>query len=224
MSELSKIKSVDGSTAEWLSSMGTKYGADDLTNLEGTPLERGLIDWSDKAVKLMKKNITKTKSTATRALFQSVGALPVFKKSNSLVSQIVGEDYIDYLEKGVSGTEVKISGTPFKFKKFPKAKTKKTKGKKYTPKKGGMVYNLQTYIAAKPIRVTPTGKQNTKDANLSLAYLMAKSIRRKGIKARTIYGDVIDPNGKSIKELKDMVGKQIGGAVAATIAREYTKP
>lgn len=222
MTELSKIKTVDSTTAEWIAAMGTKYGVEDLTNLEATPLERGLIDWSDKAVKLMKKNITKTKSTATRALLQSVGSLPVFKKGNSLVNQIVGEDYIDYLEKGVSGTQVKISGSPFKFKPYPK--TKKTKGKKYTPKKGGMVYNLQTYIAAKPINLTLQGNETRKQANQRVAYLMSKSIRRKGIKARTIYGDVIDPNGRSIKELKAMVSKQMGGAVAATIAREYTKP
>lgn len=222
MSDLSKIKTVDSTTAEWIANMDTKYGAGDLTNLEGTPLERGLIDWSDSAVRLMKKNITKTKSKATSALLQSVGALPVFKKGGNLVSEIVAEEYIDYLEKGVSGTEVKISGTPFKFKKFPKAKMKKGKGK-YRPKRGGMVYNLQTYIAAKPIRVTPKGNQTTKDANLSLAYLMAKSIRKRGIKPRTIYGDVIDQNGKSIKDLKAMVAKQMGGAVAATIARTYTE-
>ena len=89
MSELSKIKSVDSTTAEWVANMNTKYGAGDLTSLQGTPLERGLIDWADRAVSLMKKNITKTKSKATSELLQSVGALPVFKKGDSLVSEIV---------------------------------------------------------------------------------------------------------------------------------------
>jgi hypothetical protein len=206
MSEVTTIKSVDPSTLEWLSGMKTKYSIEDLRAGNGNPLEKGVLGWSNMLTSGIKKNVRSTKSEATKALLQSVVALPIFSKRNSLISQIQAEDYIEFLEKGVSGTKVKRN-TPFKFKNtFVGAK---------------MLASFQVYVASKPIRLQPKRGQSKKDMNKQVAFAMAKSVKMKGIKARNIYGTFLKKNSPQIKELKDIVGRNIGGAVAAEIVTAW---
>lgn len=206
MNELTRIKSADPETLQWLSGMKTKYSIEDLRAGNGNPLERDVAKWANDLTGLMKKNVRGTKSEATKALLQSVVALPIFSKRNALVSQIQAEDYIEFLEKGVSGTKVKRN-TPFKFKNT------------FVGQK--MLASFQVYVASKPIRLQPKKGQTKKQLNKQVAFAMAKSVKMKGIKPRNIYGTFLKKNSPQIKELKDIVGRNIGGAVAAEIVTAW---
>lgn len=209
MSELSKIKTtLSSQQAEWLLNGKPRYRIEDIRAGKGTPLERSLKEWANGISKQIKSNIRRTNSQATRALYQSVGALPIFGGDNSMISRIVAEEYIDYIEQGVSGIERKIAGTPFKFRNRGVSKE--------------MQEQLSTYIAAKPISLSPKAGQSKKDMNRQVAYAMGVNIKKFGIKPRKLYGYMLEQDSEEQKELRRIVAKQVGSAWAAEIVGAYT--
>jgi hypothetical protein len=209
MSELSKIKTtLSSQQAAWLIDGKPKYRIQDIRAGTGTPLEQALIGWSQGIAKQIKANIRKTKSQATRALYQSVGALPIFGRDSNMVSRIVAEEYIDYIEQGVSGLERKVAGTPFKFRSRSVSKE--------------MQEQLSTHIAAKPISLSPKPGQTKKDLNKQVAYAMGVNLKKYGIKPRKLYGYMVEENSEQQKELRQIVSKQVGAAFAAEIVGAYT--
>lgn len=208
MGVVTKIRPPDKDTLDWLSKMGTKYSLSDTLTSSDSPLVEGVLDWSKRLMASVKANISRTKSQATKALYQSVAVLPIFSTGTNIKSQIQAEDYIDFLDKGVNGTQ-RSRNSPFSFKNDFVGRD--------------MLNNLQVYIASKPIPLQSHPGKTKRELNKQVAFAMAKKLKQEGIKPRPIYTNLVKPEGKYVTELKEIVGKNVAGAVTATLLSAFKR-
>jgi hypothetical protein len=203
-----KVTSIDPNTAKYLSGFKTKYSLDDLSGASNTPFEQDLLKWANSTADIVKANIRRTKAQATKSLYQSVAPLPVQLKSGSLLVQIKAEEHAEYQDKGVNGTKKK-HGSPYSFKNVGVG--------------AAMLAEFSVWIAAKPIKVTPRKGQSKKSANKELSYVLARSTKINGIKPKKIYSGIFKPGGKTINNLKEIVGRNTGAQVAAVVVDAFMK-
>ena len=87
----------------------------------------------------------------------------------------------------------------------------------YVSKK--MVDSLQSWIAQKGIKVRTSKTESSKNSvvpkSFTLAYIIAKNIKRSGIGKTMFWSDTF--NDKAYSDLADMIGEAIGGSYTFTI-------
>ena len=120
-----------------------------------------LKKFSTYVVKQSRANLTKGGKNASKKLYNSLG-FDLFVGNNSIGLTFKAENYAEFVDKGVSGTEIKYN-TPFSF------------GSKMPPTKA-----LDKWIVKKGI--APRTKQGTFESRENLKFAIAKSIQRKGFK------------------------------------------
>ena len=110
-----------------------------------------------------RSNLTRQKKVNTKKLYSSI-KFEIEEFGRELMLIRLGEDYLDYVDKGVSGTERKYP-TPFTYKQ------------KKPPLK-----NILQWVKAKNFRLRDEKGRFTKGNYRSIAFVLQNSIYKKGFK------------------------------------------
>jgi len=149
-----------------------------------------MIAFEQKFIDALQASLEKNDKATPGTLWQSVKAnTKVF--GQSVVLEISMNDYWKFVEKGVDGTMIK-HGSPFKFKASGKA----------IPKSA-----IDKFIANRGL---PHKKKG-------LAFLIGRSIKRKGIKPTHFASDVME--GSLMKEFSRELNLAVGREIKLTIAQ-----
>ena len=119
------------------------------------------------------------------------------------------EKYAKYVHSGVNGTD-KSQGSPFSFKRG--GGTKPAKGQM-----GVMQQAIYDWIKQKPIRLRNSDGgfiKSTEDARRNAAFLITRSIRKKGIEANPYYTDAIE---SELEKHKDKIAEALKQDVLAVV-------
>lgn len=163
----------------------------------------------------LKKNLEKHDSIASRKLFQSIRFdIKIF--GSSYIFQIMMEDYWDYVDKGVKGSEssAKAPNSPYQYKdKIAKVSeierwiTQKGIKVEISKSKSDVLKKLKNKTVKKSFR-----QQSVLSKRKSMAFGMATNIKKYGVKPTNFYSDVI--NAKFWTDFKSDIAK--------VLKQEYT--
>jgi hypothetical protein len=165
--------------------------------------------WADEKVKKAKGILNANGIHNQQQLPASIRTYQSIGKSGILI-EFFANDYYIFIDEGVEG----IGGG----KKPKKPTTGKYKFK--TPYVGRkMVDNIQDWIARKPILIrknkTESAKQSVIPRAQSIAYVIAKSVKRTGIGKTMFWSDTF--NEKAYEDLANRIGKALGREIKITI-------
>jgi len=148
-----------------------------------------LQDYSQKMIDALKDNLNKKDRFASGMLSQSITAnVKVF---NQVVEMTISmEDYWKFVDEGVDGTVVKW-GSPYKFKK-------KNLNQKAMLK----------HIANRGLRVTAKKGVSKENARKGLAFVLGRSIAKKGIKPTHFASEVFE--GDLMEDLSNDLAEALG--------------
>lgn len=185
---------------DFLDSIGTSRNEAtvSLSNIEFV-----LYDWASKVIQDAQANLEKGANIASGALASSMKILPVEFAGSIYVLQITLADYYDFINKGVSGTENKRN-SPYSFKN------------NYVGKPMALALLKWLRQGANKVRDTKPKKKaygklekknkglaklvNKTDSLKSLAYAVATSIKKKGIKPTHFLDNAVEKNYPLLKK------------------------
>lgn len=165
--------------------------------------------WADEKIKKAKGILNAHGIHNSMQLPMSIRTLQTVDKSGILI-EFFANDYYIFVDEGVEG----IGGG----KKPKKPTTGKYKFK--TPYVGRkMVDNIQDWIARKPILIRRNKTEDSKTSVVpraqSIAYVMAKSIKRTGIGKTMFWSDTF--NESAYEDLANRIGQALGREIRITI-------
>lgn len=166
-------------------------------------------------VDALKKNLEKHDSIASRKLFQSIRFdIKIF--GSSYIFQIIMEDYWDYVDKGIKGSESSslAPNSPYQYKdKIAKVSeierwiTQKGIKVEISKNKSDIFKKLKNKTVKKSFR-----QKSILSQRKSMAFGIATNIKKHGVKPTNFYSDVI--NAKFWTDFKNDIAK--------TLKKEYT--
>lgn len=134
-----------------------------------TQTQKAIDAFREYIIKQARTNLTKGKKNNSKELYNSLkGVTKAFP--NSIQVQFEMEDYGRFVDKGVSGTEKKYN-TPYSYKQSSNVV--------------GMEYHTQTFAKwakARNFRLRSAGGKFAKGNYRTIGYILANSIKKKGIK------------------------------------------
>lgn len=140
-------------------------------------LQKLLEAFSKKVVKEARQNLTKQKINASKKLYNSL-KYDIKVSKNSLEASLTAEDYMPFIDKGVSGTEKKYN-TPFSYKnKRPPASA------------------FDGWMVRKGI--APRNNKGQFTNRKSLGFAIANSVYKKGIKPTNFFTKPLEQNLKNL--------------------------
>lgn len=199
------------SNLDFLDSIGTKRSS---TTVTISSIESILYDWAGKVIQDAQAILEKSGSIASGKLSSNIKILPVEFAGSKYVLKVSLQDYYDFINKGVSGTENKRN-SPYSFKtsrpskamatqilKWLRQGTNKVRDKKPRNKSYGVLEKKNKGLA-KIVNETESLK--------SVAYAISTSIKKKGIRATHFLDDAVSKNYPLLKKqlekaLKDDIG------------------
>ena len=199
---------------DFLDTLGTKRskGMVTLTNVESV-----LYEWAGELIKDAQDNLNKSASVASGKLASTMKILPIKFAGSVYTLKISLEDYYDFINKGVSGTENKRN-SPYSFKsKYPskamalqilrwlRQGTNKVRDSKPQKKAYGKLEKKNKGLS---------GMVNKADSLKSLAYAVSTNIKKKGIKATHFLDNALE---KNYPELKKRIEKALKDDVTIVI-------
>jgi hypothetical protein len=149
-----------------------------MATIEFTNLQRRLDSFGKYIVKQARTNLTKKKKNANKNLYNSI-KFKVFKSAKGIDVTFYMLGYGSFVDKGVSGNEVsrtyknwlgKESASPFQYKS------------KQPP--SGII---EKWIKIRGIKARDEQGKFTSTTRKSLAFLIARSIKLKGIKSTSFF-------------------------------------
>lgn len=172
-------------------------------------LETALTIWMNSKIDLIRKNIY-SRAKASGVMAQSINIIAPHYVGTTLKTGItMGEaDYWVYIDKGVKGKESTYSqskNSPFsyKLKKPPLAAMQS-----FIATKGIKEFKIKKNPLKKTKKNTLTLSANVPNENKQMAFMISRSIFKKGIRGTQFFSDVI--NKKSIAELKTYIKPYLG--------------
>ena len=199
---------------DFLDTLGTSRtkGMVTLTNVESV-----LYEWAGELIKDAQDNLNKSASVASGKLASTMKILPIKFAGSVYTLKISLEDYYDFINKGVSGTENKRN-SPYSFKsKYPskamalqilrwlRQGTNKVRDSKPQKKAYGKLEKKNKGLS---------GMVNKADSLKSLAYAVSTNIKKKGIKATHFLDNALE---KNYPELKKRIEKALKDDVTIVI-------
>lgn len=127
-----------------------------------TALEQLFNKFGKNIIKQARSNLTKLKKKDTGGLYDSLSYI-INEDNGKYTISFSMEEYGEYVDEGVSGTK-KGYNTPYQFKKQPPIKA------------------ILPWVKRKGLRLRDEKGRFTKGNQKSLAFLIARSIKRNGIK------------------------------------------
>jgi hypothetical protein len=188
----------DVSLTSQLSSKGSDV-TESVSLTDSKDVKSAVLRWLNDAIDAMNKAVDRYDATATLNLRQSFRASDFRLDGQALKIDLEGAEYWAYVNYGVDGVENK-RGRPFSFRYIRPSKRH--------------VAAIRKWAIDKAIGI-PAEELN------SAAYLMARSIKRRGIEARPFYTDTM--TDKRVNELTvtiaDITGKQISLKLLSTFEK-----
>jgi hypothetical protein len=156
-----------------------------------------LQQWGNEATFEMQRLLdlrVKEKDKAANSLRASINFESAVSITNGTRAEWTLNDYYVYIDLGVKGVQnrSKTYGT-FAFKNMHVSK--------------GFLKSLESYITRKGKEI-PEGKGSVLERRKSLAYLMGKAIKRKGIDGTRFYSDVF--NEAAFQKLANRIAEKLG--------------
>lgn len=159
-----------------------------------------LQDYSQKIIEELKQNLLERDKFASGGLAQSITAN--VKVMGQVIEMTISmADYWKFVDEGVDGTERK-HGSPFKFRK----------------KNINQKAMLQ-HIANRGLRVKAKTSKGKKAARKGLAFVLGRSIAKKGLKPTRFASDVFE--GDLIDNMRKDVAKALGRDILIDLTVDF---
>ena len=156
-----------------------------------------VIKWVQDLIKVTKDRLQRSGINASNQLSQSISIVPIDLSDDKLTIGIEMAGYWKFVDLGVKGAKSseRASNSPFQYRQ------------KMPPRQ-----MLEQWIAFKAIPLEGRDKQA---ANRSLAFLIARSIRDKGVKATRFFSDSLTEDKMKVltESIADTLSKQIAIAI-----------
>lgn len=193
--------------------IGRKYGqsTNDFATSSKDAVEQVLLDWTNEGIALMAKKIrTKSRTGSASTLAQDMVAVPTITGTEVSVKVLTGQQYEDYIDKGVKGTRKnKAPNSPYKFKNLG------------TPPK--MIQSFKQYIArtgttkVRNKQLIQKNKKKQDDIITKTAKELAVATKIGGIKPMLYKEEAINP--KRIKQLTEDLSVAMGQVLISKITK-----
>ena len=155
-------------------------------------VERALVDLATEYVTEAEKGINKYHITDTGKGQDSIQVQSVKRDKGKLSIDVTGNGYLKFQDSGVSGTRKKIAGSPFSFKSDGVG--------------GPMLKAIEGSVNRNRIKVSSVVKYRKlgteQKATESAAYVVARAIKRYGIKSNPFLKEAEEKLGQSVIEKK----------------------
>lgn len=164
-----------------------------------SPLSKVIVDWINERIEVAKNVLQENdKNTARRSLTQSIVALPIVEEDGKITIQVEANDYWDFVNSGVDGTQVK-RGAPYSY------------DTKQPPVSDIRQWMIDRSITTREY-IDSTGSKQIKQLTTeqdyqSLAFGIARSIKLKGTEA-TPFMDIAFDDEEAINDLIERI-KQV---------------
>lgn len=189
-----------------------------------------LVKWGQERITNAKGILNKFEAnTGTNNLQQSLIFSAPEINGGSVIIRLKLPDYYTFVDQGVQGIgmaqQEPKKGRTDKFdlnkkgykttRAYPKQALTTGKYKFKTPYVGRkMVESISEWITNKPVLIRANRSEDSKTSVIprkeTLAFIIAKSIKRTGIGKTMFFSDTF--NDEAFTELKDMIEKELGGA------------
>lgn len=175
-----------------------------LTDKQRNKIADVLQQWSEERTAHAQGILLEKNAIATRALMQSILAGKSTIQGDTISIGISAEDYYKYVDEGVQGTQNKRPNTGrFRF----------DMSKKAIPLRVALQWTIDAKYKIYGFRNNVLGKAGEKmseaQKDKSFAYIISRSIHRKGIRRTDFWSDTF--NDAAFKDLGDRIAKAIGG-------------
>lgn len=180
--------------------------------VELTEIEQGLVDLAVTFVTTAQKELDKKNAVDTNALTESIQFDEVAFMGGVYSVNINVLDYYKFVNSGVKGLKGGMSTEGFYFKNMYVSKAFMQSIRKW-------VIRHALKARVKPAKTHPLGAEKKavfKDTSNAMAYAIARSIKRKGLKG-TGFWDAAE------KETTTQIEKTMGNAFAIAIVNEIVK-
>lgn len=178
---------------DWL---GSAFGTatENLRAKAGTKVGETILEWLVERREVAREKLDEPKgsnpsrdSNGTGALRTSVGWKPLVTNGEEVLIEVIAEDYWDFINQGVNGT-VNNFGSPYSFKNLGVGLKMHQAFKEFIQVRG----------------IQPREPETDYD---QLAYILARSVKKKGIKKTPFMDEAFSP--EAIKDLADRLGKTV---------------
>ena len=208
--------SIAEAQAKFLSEGGPMGGSLRPAPNELSEMEKLLAGYIERFLNKAADNLNKTQSVTTGKLLDSLD-FNIESTRNGYIINFTALDYYKFVDKGVRGAGASLKNTtsPYRFKYL-------MGGGKGTKKKSDLITAIQKWIKDNRMTATArdvnkygrTGREkkaiNTFSAEKTLAFLIARSIKRNGLMATNFWTDAFNDTFKDF-------GTQMSAALGKTI-------
>lgn len=160
------------------------------TSIKLNTLEAMLALYAEEFIKTAQENLNKTNSVASGTLSNSI-EFRINYMGTDYTLQLLAADYYDFVNKGVRGVKGNKNNTsPYKFKFINPSKSHREAIKRWIKENRGKVRvtDIKKYGATRQeTKAIPYEKKVD-----TLAYIIAKAIKRNGLKATGFWDDAFN--------------------------------
>ena len=171
---------------DWL---GSAFGTatENLRAKAGTKVEETIAEWLRDRIDVAQGELEQNNRVGTGALQQSIRPKDLVTNGEEVLIEVIAEDYWDFINQGVNGTINKF-GSPYSFENLGVGLKMQQAFKEFIQVRG----------------ITPREPEMDYD---QLAYILARSVKKKGIKKTPFMDEAFSP--EAIKDLADRLGKTV---------------
>lgn len=181
--------------------------------MANTPREV-LEDYGQKFVDAFRESLLKHDKFVSGGLSQSIIAMPIKIMGQNLVMEIRADEYFDYVNEGVNGTQVK-NGSPYSFRK---KNVNQSAMLQHIANRGINYRDMQNfYKNAKGLKVKRKKPLEKQKALKTLAFLIGRKVSKRGIKPTHFADEVIESNLK--KQMEIELSKSMGRMINVEIKK-----
>jgi len=154
----------------------------------GTEVEQTIADWIEEKIEFAQDILEQKNRVGSGALSTSIRPKDLVTNDEKVLVEIIAEDYWDFINQGVNGTTTVFSDTPYSFRTSGVGDKMKQSFVKFIQVNG----------------ITPREPEMDYD---QLAYILARSVKRKGIRKTPFMDEAFSP--EAIKDLGQRLGKTV---------------
>lgn len=181
--------------------------------MANTPKEV-LEEYGQKFVDAFRQSLINNDKFVSGGLSQSIIAMPVKIMGQTLIMEIRADEYFDYVNDGVNGTQVN-NGSPYSFRK---KNVNQNAMLQHIANRGINYRDMQNfYKNSKGLKVKRKKPMEKQKALKTLAFLIGRKVSKKGIKPTHFADEVIESNLK--KQMEIELSKSMGRMINVEIKK-----
>ena len=154
----------------------------------GTKVEQTIAEWLKERIEFAQSLLEQGGREGSGALSASIRPKDLVTNADKVLVEVIAEDYWDFINQGVNGIKTVFSDTPYSFRTSGVGDKMKQSFVKFIQVNG----------------ITPREPEMDYD---QLAYILARSVKRKGIRKTPFMDEGFSP--EAIKDLAERLGKTV---------------